>query len=140
MLEEQLRRYAFFNKLGAIGIDKNNPRSIGKSLLYIREMLASKDNLVNFYPQGEIKPSFESIRAERGIERIANAADSIVLAHTFIEYSSERKATVYIGMKEITDTNLSTNELEQQWADLIDDCEKKIISKEKGKSILRGSD
>jgi 1-acyl-sn-glycerol-3-phosphate acyltransferase len=54
MLEEQLKRYWFFNKLGAFSINLKNPRSINETINYTKEII-SPDSLVVFYPQGKIE-------------------------------------------------------------------------------------
>lgn len=58
MLEEQLKRYWFFKKLGAYSIKPDSPRSIMETADYTREILSNSQNFVVTYPQGEIE-SFE---------------------------------------------------------------------------------
>ncbi|SEB17969.1 lysophospholipid acyltransferase family protein [Paenibacillus sp. 276b] len=53
MEEEQLRQYAFFRKLGAYSINKENASSIRTSLQYTTELLHSGKR-VWIFPQGEI--------------------------------------------------------------------------------------
>lgn len=55
MLEEQLRKYWFFKKLGAYSINPANPISTARTLNYTRELLQSPQNLVVVYPQGAIQ-------------------------------------------------------------------------------------
>lgn len=53
MEEEQLRQYAFFRKLGAYSINKDNASGIRTSLQYTTELLHSGKR-VWIFPQGEI--------------------------------------------------------------------------------------
>lgn len=55
MLEEQLKKYWFFKKLGAFSINQNNPKSIIETSIYFKQLLENKNNLISFYPQGKIE-------------------------------------------------------------------------------------
>lgn len=55
MLEEQLRRYWFFSKIGAYSININNPKSTIESINYTADLLSDKNNFVVYYPQGKIE-------------------------------------------------------------------------------------
>lgn len=55
MEEEQLRKYAFFRKLGAYSINRHNRADIGVSLRYTVRLLREGGN-VWMYPEGEILP------------------------------------------------------------------------------------
>ena len=56
MLEEQLKRYWFFNLLGAYSIEPKNSLSIKETINYTRTLLIEKGNGIVIYPQGEIEP------------------------------------------------------------------------------------
>ena len=57
MLEDQLKKYWFFRKLGAFSIDLNNNFKIYKTLKYTAEILNEKPApLLNIYPQGVLEP------------------------------------------------------------------------------------
>jgi len=55
MLEEQLRRYWFFQKVGAFSINPRHPKSIKETFNYMVEILSDNKNVLIFYPQGEIE-------------------------------------------------------------------------------------
>ncbi|QQS36417.1 MAG: lysophospholipid acyltransferase family protein [Ignavibacteriales bacterium] len=55
MLEEQLKRYWFFKKVGAYSINPDNAKSTFESLQYTAEVLNDLDNFVVYYPQGKIE-------------------------------------------------------------------------------------
>ncbi len=56
MLEEQLKRYWFFAKVGAFSINPANPISVALSVKYTSSLLNNAKNLVVLYPQGKIEP------------------------------------------------------------------------------------
>lgn len=55
MLEEQLKRYWFFNKVGAYSINISNPKSMIETINYTADVLNDKNNFVVYYPQGKIE-------------------------------------------------------------------------------------
>ncbi|WP_375104221.1 lysophospholipid acyltransferase family protein [Paenibacillus sp. RS8] len=55
MEEEQLRKYAFFRKLGAYSINRHNTSDISASLRYTARLLHKRGNIW-IYPEGEIRP------------------------------------------------------------------------------------
>ena len=69
MLEEQLNRYWFFQKLGAFSINQNNPKSIIETSLYFKQLLKFNNSLISFYIQGKIEPfGYENITIKNGIK------------------------------------------------------------------------
>ncbi|MEO8233027.1 MAG: lysophospholipid acyltransferase family protein [Ignavibacteriota bacterium] len=56
MLEEQLKRFWFFKKLGCYSIDLNDNRKMITSLKYTLDLISNPENLIIIYPQGEIQP------------------------------------------------------------------------------------
>ncbi len=56
MLESSLKKYWFFNKLGAYSIDPDKNSSVLETTRYTREILKEPKNFVVTYPQGEIEP------------------------------------------------------------------------------------
>ena len=55
MLEEQLKQYWFFKKVGAYSINTNSPKSIIETINYTAGILNDKNNFVVYYPQGKIE-------------------------------------------------------------------------------------
>jgi len=99
MLEEQLKRYWFFKKLGCYSIDLNDSRKMIVSLKYTMDLLLKPNNLVTIYPQGEIQAYDEKqIVLKEGIDFITkkSTVDFQILPITFkIHYTNERLAIVY---------------------------------------------
>lgn len=105
MLEDQLKRYWLFNRLGAYSINQNNPKSVLKSLSYSIELLNDKSNLTVIYPQGEIQPQEEKqIKFNKGVNYIcekSNAEFQILPIGFRIFYSNKKLPFVLYRFGEI---------------------------------------
>jgi 1-acyl-sn-glycerol-3-phosphate acyltransferase len=99
MLEDQLKRYWFFNKLGCFSIDLNENKKMIASLKYTMDLLMNSNNLVTIYPQGEIQAYDEKqIILKDGIDFISRKSktDFQILPIAFrIQYTNERLPIVY---------------------------------------------
>lgn len=98
MLEKQLKRFWFFQKLGAYSINPDSISSLLTTVKYTRELLKNPDNLAVIYPQGTIE-SFEKrpLTIKKGIKLfIENMPNEIVVipAAFKIQYFNERKPSV----------------------------------------------
>lgn len=75
MLEEQLLKYPFFNKVGAFGIDLGKPKKVLDALRYTAQVLEQPENLAVVYPQGEIESQELPVLSQKpGITKIAEFA------------------------------------------------------------------
>lgn len=94
MLEEQLKRYWFFKKLGCYSIDLNDNRKTIASLKYTIDLLLKSNNIITIYPQGEIQAYDEKqIALKEGIDFIAkkSTVDFQILPIAIkIHYTNER--------------------------------------------------
>ncbi|WP_337864864.1 lysophospholipid acyltransferase family protein [Ignavibacterium sp.] len=72
MLEEQLKRFWFFQKIGCFSVNPNNKQSGIVTMKYTLELLNYPDNCVVIFPQGEIE-SFDKnpLGYNKGIEFLA---------------------------------------------------------------------
>ncbi|WP_337871912.1 lysophospholipid acyltransferase family protein [Ignavibacterium sp.] len=72
MLEEQLKRFWFFQKIGCFSVNPNNKQSGIVTMKYTLELLYNPDNCVVIFPQGEIE-SFDKnpLGYNKGIEFLA---------------------------------------------------------------------
>lgn len=99
MLEEQLKRYWFFKKLGCYSIDLNDNRKIITSLKYTLDLLSNPENLIIIYPQGEINPyEKRPVEIKEGVDYISSKSniDFQVLPAAFkIHYINERYPIIY---------------------------------------------
>ncbi len=98
MLEEQLKRYWFFRKLGAYSIKLHDSVSIAESMHYTLEILKNPGNYVVFYPQGEIQPyDKRPIIIKPGLQRLMqnSSTEIIILPAAFkIQYGEKHKPDV----------------------------------------------
>jgi 1-acyl-sn-glycerol-3-phosphate acyltransferase len=105
MLEEQLKKYWFFQKLGAYSINQNNPKTVLESLNYTIELLKDNSNLTVIYPQGEIQFQDEkNIKFNKGVNYICEKTnfDFQILPVAFrILYSNKKLPFVIYRFGEI---------------------------------------
>lgn len=79
MLEEQLRRYPFFSRVGVFSVAPNPAQHTRASLRYAAQLLQDARNLVCLFPQGELA-SWEKrpLQYKRGLELILKLHDAPV--------------------------------------------------------------
>lgn len=99
MLEDQLKRYWFFKKLGCYSIDLNDSKKMITSLKYTLDLIQNADNAITMYPQGEIQ-SYEQrpIQLKDGIDFIAKKSKinfQIIPIAFKIHYTNERLPIIY---------------------------------------------
>lgn len=98
MLEEQLKKFWFFKKLGAYSIKPDSVSSILTTVRYTRELLKNPEKLAVIYPQGTIEP-FEKrpLTIKKGlklfIENMPNEILVIPVAFK-IQYFNEKKPSI----------------------------------------------
>ena len=113
MLEEQLKRYWFFQKVGCYSIDLNDNRKMITSLKYTNDLLTDAENLVTIYPQGKIQSyDAHNIILKNGIEFLAKHSNTEfqVLPIAFrIHHTNERLPFVYLRFGEM----LTSKEISQ---------------------------
>lgn len=112
MLEEQLKKYWFFNFCGGYSINKKT-KSIIESLNYTIELLKDKKNMVLIFPQGKIQSSYQKyIKFEKGIEWVLKRTKNIQIVEVvnLVDYFSKPKPTLYIYIKEFCSDNIQNIE------------------------------
>lgn len=118
MLEEQLRKYWYFNYSGGFSIKKKNRSSL-ESLNYAAELLADRNNAVLVFPQGAIFSQHNQlIRFEKGIERILknkNQPLQIILLVNLTDYFSNKKPSLYQYIKEYNFKQSEIISIEEQY-------------------------
>lgn len=99
MLEEQLKRYWFFQKLGCYSIDLTDSKKMFTSLKYTMELLQDTNNAITIYPQGEIQfYDKRPIQLRDGIEFLSKKSKSVfqIIPVAFnIHYTNERLPIIY---------------------------------------------
>lgn len=72
MEERHLRRYRFFTRLGAFGVDRDHPRAARESLAHAAELLARPSTALWIFPQGRLRPNdVRPLEFESGAARLA---------------------------------------------------------------------
>jgi 1-acyl-sn-glycerol-3-phosphate acyltransferase len=140
MLEEQLKNYPFFTKLGAFSVRQNNTKDIITSLEYASQLIQSPNNLVNIFPQGILTPHYNRpLNLARGtdylIRDIKNEID-IVLVGMRIEFLKERKPSVFFAFDNIEKKLYHTAKAEEHLTLLLETIDKSIIEENYGQEII----
>ena len=103
MLEEQLSRYWFFQKIGAFSIDPSKTKSIAETITYTQSLLHNPRNSSIFYPQGDIEPyELRPITLKRGLQLfLKKIPDVQVLLMGFkIQYYNQKRPAVLVRFGE----------------------------------------
>jgi hypothetical protein len=128
MLEEQLKRYRFFNYTGGYSVRKGS-RSVVESIGYTIGLLKNKENFVLLFPSGSIESMHKkSLRFEKGIHHILKNQDispHVVLMACLIDYFSSPKPGLYIYLKEYQQNTPGNQDLEQAYNDFYLECVEK---------------
>jgi len=99
MLEEQLKKFSFFNQTGGYSIRKKSRETI-ESINYTAELLRERGNMVLLFPQGKIESIYKtSFQFESGIGHVIKKAECdihILFMANLIDYFSDRKPGLYI--------------------------------------------
>jgi len=105
MLEEQLRKYWFFQKIGAFGIEPGNVQSLKEVSKYIKQILSDHSKYLVFYPQGEIQPyELRPLSIKKGIQFFLKGIESSTLVIPLgfkIHYLNEKYPSVYFRYGDI---------------------------------------
>lgn len=98
MLEDQLLKYSFFNKLGALGIKPGSGSDIRMSLRYLNSLL-QPNHLIVYFPEGKIKPDLPGeYNLAQGIQYLTGNSKSVILPMRMrIESLNRRKPALFIS-------------------------------------------
>jgi len=125
MIEEQLKKYMFFNKTGGYSIKKGS-RSIIETIEYTVHLLADQNNMVLLFPQGEIQSLYtQSIRFENGIGHImkkVTGSIQIIFLVSLVDYFSNPKPGLYLYLKEYTGKDYTKESLEKEYNRFYANC------------------
>ena len=109
MLEEQLKRYWFFQKVGAFSINPKNPKSIKETFDYISVVVSDPKNVLLFYPQGEIEDYVKRpLKVKEGLKTILNitsAKINILPAAFKIKHGNTKKPDLLVRFGDIITSN-----------------------------------
>ena len=103
MLEAQLSRYWFFQKIGAFSIDPTNTKKISETVKYGQNVLQNTENFVILYPQGEIEPyEMRPLTLKRGLQLFLKKTPEIqVLLVAFkIQFYNQKRPSLLVKFGE----------------------------------------
>ena len=118
MLEEQLKKFSFFNLTGGYSIRKNSKSAV-ESINYTIELLQDKQNMVLLFPQGKIESVYTAdFHFESGIGRIIEKTDGkiqIVFMANLIDYFSNRKPGLYMYISDYHGDNTDIHIIQTEY-------------------------
>lgn len=132
MLEEQLKRFWFFQKVGCFSIDPGS-RSVVKSLAFGAKLLENPKNMLLFYPQGKFSSLYnENFEFNKGVDFILKrcSESSILLFYAlFIDFSANELpyADIYFKSIEINKDDTFTT-IETKYKEFYTEAKQKHIS------------
>lgn len=145
MLEDQLRKYHFFQKLGAFSIDQDNPKKIIETFKYIQEVIniESKPLLFTYFPQGVLQPNhIRPLNFKRGINRVIKASKrrlQIMPLSMKVLLLNDQKPEVFIRIHPIqilsSGNEIDIRSLENQITSGLDQIDRDILLGKFGKKI-----
>ncbi len=106
MLERELKRRMFLNKIGAFSLSRG-PHEMLRSLEFLKELMQDRQNLVVYYPQGKFQSIYDSpIRFQRGIEHVLEGFASqdiqVFLYAGMIDYLKHKKPSLSFYIDEFS--------------------------------------
>jgi 1-acyl-sn-glycerol-3-phosphate acyltransferase len=118
MLEEQIRKFWFFNFTGGFSVNKKS-RSLVETLQYTSELLTDNKNMVLVFPQGEIQSLHnQNFQFENGLERILENKENavqIVFMANLIDYFSNRKPSIYFHIEEYAGNEFDIKSIQKSY-------------------------
>jgi hypothetical protein len=126
MLEEQLKRFWFFQYCGAFGIQPNSRKMI-KSLEFGKNILENHNNLLQFFPQGKFYSIYDMTPAfKKGIEKILidKSKCQIIFYGIFFEFFENEKPILKVYLEEFKNMkeNISKTDLELAFHQFLQNC------------------
>ncbi len=150
MLEEELKKYKFFAKLGAYSIQPGQPKSVLKSLQYSISLLKNKQHPAPFvciFPEGELfswgkrQPNFK-----KGIEWIIRKSDEpiiILILSIYTTFVDQQLPQVFFQLSRPEEVDTSNFQgltyLEDLMAKTTSHLTAQVEKKENGIIFLRGT-
>jgi 1-acyl-sn-glycerol-3-phosphate acyltransferase len=135
MLEEQLKRYWFFKKVGAYSINVNNPKSVIETFNYTSRILNDQNNFVVYYPQGKIEEfGSKSLTFKEGIVKVikqTSIAVEILPIAFKIHYSNFKLPDILVRVGEkiiATNRNNLIDELKYVFTENVNQLDEYIVT------------
>lgn len=135
MLEEQLKRYIYFNKTGGYSVAKGT-KSIIETLDYTAELLSDPANLVLIFPTGKIESMHKQAHTfESGIEHILRKVKNeiqIIFLVNLVDYFSHQKPGLFMYINEYQGSDFKTSSLQEEYDRFYLQCVESNINKTSG--------
>lgn len=131
VLENTIKRYWFFNKIGAFTINQNNPKDVIKSFSYASKLLNDKKNFVVIFPQGELQSYSTNVKIKSGVLHLIlrrNSNFHVMFLAMKIEFTYEKKPNVYFRLS----YSYRINDYLKDFQILVDDFNKNLEELETG--------
>ncbi len=148
MLEEQLKKYGFFAKVGAYSIHPGNAKSVLESMKYTLSLLNKTDKppAVCLFPQGELQPWNKQLELKRGAEWLINkhrGSLQVLLLAMKIEFLGHQHPDVFVSFKDLGKINKNNftgiSGLKNKLEALKSEIDQRILNNESGDLFLRGA-
>ena len=134
MIEEQLRKYSFFNYIGGFSIRKRSKSSV-ETIQYTVQLLSNSGNLVLIFPQGEIQSMYRmNFEFESGLEHILKRCTNlihIVFLANLVDYFSNPKPVIYSYILEYSESDFSIATIQNKYNEFYKQCAEMQIKIEK---------
>jgi len=125
MLEEQLRKFWFFNYTGGFSVNKK-AKSVIESLNYTAELLNDSKNMVLIFPQGEIQSMhLQTFQFEKGINHILKDKEDkiqILFMANLVDYFSKPKPIINIYIQDFKDLTLNLESIQNGYNEFYSKC------------------
>ena len=149
MLDRQLRKYPFFKRVGAFGIEPASPSAVRQSLHYSAGILNQQNsgkNMLCVFPQGELLPwHTRPLIFKKGIDIIlkrSNKRVAVLPLAIRVELLEEQRPEVFFlcGQPLITDNDAfpGSGIFCDQLTQLLQNTEQRIVSRERGQPFFCG--
>jgi len=124
MLEEQLKKHRILSKAGAFSVTRKK-RSVLESIDYCISLLDDPENLLLFYPQGEIQSSYHfPVKFEKGLLNIlkgTNKEFQLVFLVVLTDYFSNKRPVINLNLTEFSGP-FSLSEIEKAYNSFMKEC------------------
>jgi 1-acyl-sn-glycerol-3-phosphate acyltransferase len=124
MLEEQLKKHRILSKAGAFSVNKKK-KSVLESIEYCISLLDKPENLLLFYPQGEIQSSYHyPLKFEKGLLKILDGTNKefqLIFLVVLTDYFSNRRPVLCLNMTEYSGP-FNHSEIEKAYNNFMMEC------------------
>jgi len=124
MLEEQLRKFWFFNYSGGFSVNKKS-KTIIETLNYTHDLLTDPANMVLIYPQGEITSMHQqNFKFEKGLDRILKNKNMFQLIYqvNMVDYFSTKIPGIYIYIQDFSDSVSDSTNMQESYNTFYKQC------------------